>query len=291
MVCSHNSIVIEDNIYFCENCRMPMTVMLAALNGHAECITHIVDHQQGDITLRNVDGTTALHLAVSSGHTPCVEVLLGYDQHLEEGKQVLDGQDHDGWTAVMVAAAGDDLPCLTTLLTNKANLDIVNEDNRNALLLAAVAGKEEAVTLLLHHVSSAGGEEAVSYQDLEGMTALMLAAAGGHFPCVQHLLDAGSNVQATNEEGTTALMLASLNGHITCLSFLLEHGADLTTTNIDDTTSLMLAASCGHTGCLDLLLGKGADVTAMNNEGVTALMFATENGHAECVAALSQHAA
>lgn len=287
MVCSHNNIIMEDDVYLCESCRMRMTLMIAALNGHSECISHMIECQQADLTKRNVDGTTALHLAVSSGHTDSLKVLLAYDQLAETKKQVIDYQDKDGWTAAMIAAAGDMVPCLTTLLTHNANLDIVNEDGRNALLLAAVAGQEKAVDSILRHVASA--ETAVSVQDMEGMTPLMLAAAGGHFACVQRLIAAGSNVQAANEEGTTPVMLASLNGHTRCLKYLLENGAGLTT-NIDGTTSLMLAASCGHIECISLLLSHGADVTDQNNEGVSALMFATENGHVECEKVLSQHA-
>ena len=227
-------------------------------------------------------------MAVSGGHSPCVEVLLGYGKQAAAGKQMLDWQDNDGWTAVMLAAAGGDLACFQTLLSNHANLDVVNVDGRNALLLAAVAGKDEVIVSILHHLSSAQIETAVAFQDTEGMTALMLAAAGGHLHCMQHLVDAGSNVQVANEEGTTPLMLASLNGHTQCLLYLLGQGADLAATNIDDTTPLMLAASCGHTDCLLVLLEKGADVSAVNNDGVTALIFARENGHSECERALSQ---
>jgi len=54
------------------------------------------------------------------------------------------------------------------------------------------------------------------------MTALILAAAKGHFEIVQYLLDQGARINAKDELKRDALTLAVMNGNIKIASFLLK---------------------------------------------------------------------
>ena len=56
-------------------------------------------------------------------------------------------------------------------------------------------------------------------KDAHGMTALMLAAVGGHAAAIAALLEAGAEVDAKGNDGRTALMWAEKNKH--------EHAARL----------------------------------------------------------------
>jgi ankyrin repeat protein len=61
----------------------------------------------------------------------------------------------------------------------------------------------------------------------DGITALMLAAHGGHEAVAQLLLQHGADVAAASNAGGTALMLAAVGGHVAVAQLLLQHGADV----------------------------------------------------------------
>ncbi len=65
----------------------------------------------------------------------------------------------------------------------------------------------------------------------EGWTALIIAVYNGSFECVNHLLNAGANVNAHNNNLTSVLMYAKANALVTkdnrIINCLLENGADI----------------------------------------------------------------
>ena len=64
-----------------------------------------------------------------------------------------------------------------------------------------------------------------------------LAAARGHTATVSHLLDAGADVNATNNTGYTALHLAARHGRNSTVLTLLQLGACVRGTTDTDCTS------------------------------------------------------
>ena len=54
------------------------------------------------------------------------------------------------------------------------------------------------------------------------MTALILAAAKGHFEIVQYLLEQGAKLNAKDKLKRNALILAVMNGNIKIASYLLK---------------------------------------------------------------------
>ena len=51
----------------------------------------------------------------------------------------------------------------------------------------------------------------------DGLTAVMLAAKGGHLTCLKFLVSKGANVNATSDEGFTAVMFAVNGNHLSSL--------------------------------------------------------------------------
>jgi ankyrin repeat protein len=117
---------------------------------------------------------------------------------------------------------------------------------------------------------------------------LLVAAQYGRAECIQLLLNAGADKEATQIKRATVLLMAAQNGHIKCVELLLNAGADKTATIYDRSTALMAAASNGHLQCTELLLKAGCDVNALNNNGCSALFLAVLNNHVNCVRALVQ---
>lgn len=117
-------------------------------------------------------------------------------------------------------------------------------------------------------------------KDSSGNTALVYAASGGaSSEAVAALLEAGEDVNATNQYGVTPLMAAVRNNApADVVSLLLASGADANAAYKSGGTALILAAGFhGDPGVITALLDAGADVNAADERGVTALLSAAQN--------------
>ena len=129
------------------------------------------------------------------------------------------------------------------------------------------------------------------------MTALLFAARYGRLRVVEHLIQAGAEIEAKCEafgsdqnEGMTALLFAARYGHLRVAEFLIQAGADIEAKSETSgshenirfekgRTPLIWAAAgrdCPQTQdrMCRLLLDKGADVHARNCDARTALQEA-----------------
>ncbi len=100
---------------------------------------------------------------------------------------------------------------------------------------------------------------------------LEMAAAYGHLPFVQYLLEHGAQVDKRNIVDATALASAAGRGHKEIIKLLLDKGADVNAQDDVGNTALMSAAVVGHKEIVELLLERGADRTLKNYRGQTAL--------------------
>ncbi len=143
------------------------------------------------------------------------------------------------------------------------------------LIHAAMEGDAGAVQALLARGAKVDGRD-----DLNGSTALMMAANGGNVKVARLLIEKGADVNAEDESTSTALMMAANNDKTDVARLLIEKGADVNKRTIIGGTALMYANS---TEMAKLLIDKGADVNARNNEGKTVLNYAVEMGAGDIV--------
>lgn len=128
-----------------------------------------------------------------------------------------------------------------------------------------------------------------SWQNKDGMTALMLAAQEGAREAAWVLARAdNADVNARNENGSTALMYAAFNGKASVAEVLLGAGAKINQSNNNGHTALMSAAAHGYRNTLILLLEKGADPTVKDKEGTSVLDYARDNEFPEIVKLLEK---
>jgi ankyrin repeat protein len=114
----------------------------------------------------------------------------------------------------------------------------------------------------------------------------MIAAGHGQLPCVELLLEAGLDVNASTKDGRTALMMgAGQNSLLAIVPVLLKAGADVRARDSQGRTPLMFAADHGSVENIQALLGAGADVAATDKDGKTALDLARQPNY---VGALSK---
>lgn len=117
----------------------------------------------------------------------------------------------------------------------------------------------------------------------EQVTALHLAAYGGHLDACRLLLANGAEVDALTlpierrESGDTALIRAVWGRSITVAELLLEAGAGVDDVDgLTGDTPLLAAARSGQPSMCQLLLEHGADVEAFNQDGEGAMDLAAD---------------
>ncbi|CAM9892699.1 unnamed protein product [Ectocarpus sp. 12 AP-2014] len=149
-------------------------------------------------------------------------------------------------------------------------------DDRTLLQAAAEGGNEEVVCMLLH---IEGMEELDTVSGDKGMTALHLAAAGGHTNAALELILAGANVDLVDAEGFTALHYAIDEGYLQLARELVISGADLEAKDGDGDTPLHLAAGDRNDKFIRTLVRRGVCVSMPNNKGEHPLHVAVKCRH------------
>eukprot|EP00744_Colponema_vietnamica_P019722 GILI01027931.1.p1 GENE.GILI01027931.1~~GILI01027931.1.p1 ORF type:complete len:233 (+),score=74.30 GILI01027931.1:115-813(+) len=127
----------------------------------------------------------------------------------------------------------------------------------------------------------------VNEQNLEGKTALWVAASSGCMNVLAVLLEEGANPNIPDSsEGNTPLMEATARGLYEVVRVLLDKGAAVNTHNHRGYTALMFAALKGSLPLVELLISRGADCNARAEDGNTALLHAVQHPLLEMVKAL-----
>ena len=165
-------------------------------------------------------------------------------------------RDNDGMTALMLAA-GDPVK-VKLLLAHGADVHAKSKLGRTALLLAsAYAGNRDAVAAMLN----AGAD--VNFSDQRNWSALVLAARTGDTELVGYLIEAGADVHGGNSKRRnpgSPLMQAAWAGDATTAQLLLSKGAGTDQRSLD--TALIFAATHGNLPMTRLLLDAGANPDA-----------------------------
>jgi len=146
-----------------------------------------------------------------------------------------------------------------------------------ALILAVDNGHDKCLDLLI----KAGADKNAS--DKESYSALIASAQGGYEKCLTLLLDAEANKNAKTKWGDTALIVAAANSRSNCVELLIKAGVERDIQNKEGGTALMMASCSGDIACVELLLEAGVNHNAKNKDGNSALVLAAEKGYSRCV--------
>jgi uncharacterized protein len=206
----------------------------------------------------------------------------------------------DGTTAIMWAAANDDLELVRALIAAKANVSAKNQFGTTALTEAAILGSETIIDALV----KAGADP--NTRNPEGETPLMAVARSGKVEAAKRLLEAGAQINATESfGGQSALMWAAAQGQGEMVKLLASKGADLNARGVvrqwerkviteprpkdmnkGGLTPLLYAAREGCVDCIRHLIAAGADPDLEDPERITPLVMAIMNLHFEAAAEL-----
>ena len=208
----------------------------------------------------------------------------------------------DGTTAIMYAAANDDVELVRALIKAGANVKLKNQFGTSALTEAAIIGSAPIIDALL----KAGADP--NFKNPNGETPLMAAARSGKIDAAKALLDAGADINAKESwGGQTALMWAAAQSQAGMVKFLASKDASLNDhgkihqwerkiiaeprpkdLNKGGFTALHYAAREGCAACVQNLLTAGADPDSEDPDRETPLLLALENMHFDTAAVLVQ---
>ena len=168
-----------------------------------------------------------------------------------------------------------------SLLTKDVDVNAVQLDGTTALHWAVHRNDLKMAKLLIE----AGANVNVSND--YGVTPFLLACTNGNPDMVHGLLRAGADPNATRETGESAIMTASRTGNLEAVKALLAYEPDLNLQeNRRGQTALMWAIEQGHPQVAKLLIERGADVNARSKNGFTPLLFAAQQNDLDSVRTL-----
>ncbi len=208
----------------------------------------------------------------------------------------------DGTTAIMYAAANDDLELVRALIRAGADVTLKNQLGTSAITEAAIIGSTPIIDALL----KAGADP--NFTNPEGETPLMAVARGGNVDAARLLVEARADVNARESfGGQTALMWAAAQRQPEMVKFLASKGADLNARGVvrqwerkvikeprpkdmskGGFTPLLYAAREGCVDCARHLIAAGADPDLEDPERITPLNMALLNLHFELAAFMVQ---
>jgi len=208
----------------------------------------------------------------------------------------------DGSTAIMYAAANNDLELVRALIKSGANVKLANQLGTSAITEAAIIGSAPILDALL----KAGADP--NFKTPNGETPLMAVARSGHVDAAKILLDAGADTNAKETwGGQSALMWAAAQSQPEMVKLLASSGANLNDhgkvnqwdrkiiqeprpkdMNKGGFTPLHYAAREGCLACVQDLLAAGADPDSEDPDRMTPLLLALLNLHFDTAAVLIQ---
>ena len=246
--------------------KLPESVMFwACFNGHMDVVRF----------LREEYGVTEypwynMGWAVLGGHQDIAEYFLDVVKDWESAdNKGINGQSHLDYmrdlSLVLASHTGDE-QIVRWLLDEGANihyrvkrwLQLSSPEGQvylqvlgnSPIHIAISEGHLGVVRILLEHWMHTQGADG---RDPHGLTALMLAAAGGDIEMAKVLMDNGAPVNARTDVGTTALMFAAGRGQVAMLRLLLDSGADASLENAHGYTALALAQVFEHDEAVAIL--------------------------------------
>jgi ankyrin repeat protein len=171
--------------------------------------------KRADLNAPQVDGMTALHWAAYQDDAEAVELLVRAGANVKVVNRY-------GIAPLTLAITNADSAMVETLLQAGADANTVLPGGETALMTAARVGTLASVKALL-----ARGAAVDRKDDKHGQTALMWAAAEGHAPVIQMLIEVGADFRARLASGMTPLLFAVREGHSDAVRVLLKAGADV----------------------------------------------------------------
>lgn len=254
-----------------------------------------------DLSSRNNEGDTPLHLAVRTDQADPAKVLLAAKADIFASNvkgatplglalnpagqpkkwfftaDVLDSRDGAGNTPLHFAAGEGLTRAVSFLISIGAAPDARNADGQTPLHAAVRKDAPDCVRALL----SSGSD--ILARDLTGATPLHSAVYWSARRSMEALVLAGADPNARDFAGASPLFEAVRKQDTAAAKWLLDKGADPGARNDAGRTPLQDAAATGDMAMVQLLLAAGANPNTRGDGGATSLHEAVASGNASVI--------
>ena len=261
-----------------------LALMIAADQGYLDIVQDLLEYGADPNSISDIDGSTALHYALKSQtETPLKAFikLVIIRQLIEKGANIINIQNEDGLTAMMMATDKGLSEVVDLLLHNGADPNIHGDKGLTALVYACNHGNSKVAKSLLRYNANP------QLVDNDGFTASIHALISGNKDLARELVN--DRDFSRNElkcllimdllEGDQAEVISRLDDItdlttdkkellISCvvgsledvISKLHESGLHPDTPLVGGLTLLMIASSCGYIELVEYLVIMEADV-------------------------------
>jgi quinoprotein dehydrogenase-associated probable ABC transporter substrate-binding protein len=213
----------------------------AVLAGDKVRIAYLLDQKHAPIDAQDLQGETALQIAIRQKSEALVRYLL------EHGAGVA-VPDRDGWTPLMTAAWVNEGSIVTLLTKRHADPNAAGAGDLTPLGIALQGGKDAATVALIE-----AGADVNRPVGAAGYTPLMLAVARQSKIAAQVVLKRGADVNAHNQGGVTALMIAAAADQPELVALLVQAGANVAAQSETGETALSIARAKDYQAVMKLL--------------------------------------
>ncbi|KAI1029545.1 hypothetical protein LB504_010683 [Fusarium proliferatum] len=260
-------------------------IFAACGSGSAE-LAHVLIRRGADLSIRDIDGSTCLHLAAACGFEDIVRILV-------ESKVCLSPQDDSCLTPLHYAAEQGHTDCSLYLVEQGADVNIMDKFGWTVVHSAC---RRVGQDRLLRSILQNGPDTLATDHQSDLGSPLHFVAESGDVEMARVLFEYGAVPSLFTPEilGNLPLHDAVLNGHADLLEVFLQHGAEkrLSVPNAAGNTALHLA--CGvkdRDKIISLLLRPGVEQSLLmgDKKGDTPLHVASRKGYASYVKLILQY--
>lgn len=258
----------------------PGTAIFGPIQDNNKLLVQALVDRGVDLTARNHEGNTALHVAAAMVDNVEIVTIL-----LEAGSDVHD-IGKGGATALQIAARTADRKMVQALQDWEAKADVRDNLGRTALQLAEDNQKEVVGQLeQVKDVKPKSHPILEIQQDIQVLHQKPDTSCDGQEPLlpVEMVQRTSIKLKLRNEDEHTMLYQAVMNADLERVRTLLELGADTEIKFDNEWTVLHQATESGLTGIVKELLASGANIEAVNDRGRTPLGLAALKGNLEIV--------
>ncbi|XP_071100543.1 ankyrin repeat domain-containing protein 50-like [Haliotis cracherodii] len=253
-----------------KNSRTP--VMTAAIKGSGEVVELLVSYG-ADVSLVDKNSDNILHLACWRGKMEVVNYVLS--QCLVN----IDARGSMKLTAVMKAAKNGHREVMKLLVSEGADVSLVDNSGNNILHIVCLQSDLEAVKYVLSQ-DMVGINDRGEYE----RTPVMRAAEKGYKEVVELLVHKGADVTLVDKDGNNILHLACQKNNVELVKYVLSQDmVGINDRGVYERTPVMRAARNGYKEVVELLVHKGADVTLVDKDGNNILHLACQKNNVEMV--------
>ncbi|XP_055932458.1 ankyrin-3-like [Argiope bruennichi] len=243
-----------------------------------------------DLSIRNKDGFTPLHLAVIHDCVSLIDYLIDTESECD-----VNAFDENGNTALHIAVLLGKINAIHALLIRGADADFPNREVNAPLHIAIIQGNSDVLDIVLQYVTKPNildkdelrplhlavlhnqidaipkigclDNIKVNYLNGDGDSALHLATKLGNLEAIAELYYLGANLNLKNSKGYSPIHLAVLHNKLTVIDTLVHCGARIDAADRHRNTPVHLAVMKKNIAALRLICYLRANINLRNSYG------------------------